>query len=115
MKVVPESVQGAAENGPFVAKNLIPTLWIVALASISGALSFYHRVKAGESRAFKITEFIGEIVTSMVVGLVTYWICKGLNVNEYLTAAGVAVTGHMGARAIFLAEKWVEKRVDAAK
>ena len=106
----PEVAQVVVENGPFVAKNIIPTLWMVAISAASGALSFYHKVQDGKVRAFNITEFIGEIVTSCIVGLVTFWICKGLEVNEYLTAAGVAITGHMGARAIFIAEQWFEKK-----
>lgn len=111
----PDTAKAVVENGPFVAKNILPTLWMVMIASISGCLSFYHKVRDGKSRAFNITELIGEIVTSAIVGLVTYWLCKGLDVNEYLTAAGVAITGHMGARAIFIAEQWIEKRSDSIK
>jgi len=106
----PEVAKAVAENGPFVAKNLLPTLWMVAIAAISGALSFYHKVQHGRARAFNFTELIGEIVTSASVGLVTFWVCKGLNVDEWLTAAGVAITGHMGARAIFIAEQWIERK-----
>jgi uncharacterized membrane protein len=35
---------------------------------------------------------------------------KAGKVREYMTAAAVAITGHMGARAIFLAEQFIERR-----
>jgi hypothetical protein len=98
------------DGGPFVAKNLVPTLWMIGVAVSAGALSFYQKVKAGKARALNISELVGEMFLSGAVGLVTFWICKAFGVNEYLTAAGVAIAGHMGARAIFLAEQWIEGR-----
>lgn len=105
-----EAVKKVAEDSPFVVQNLIPTLWMLGVAAAGGAVSFYQKVKAGKVRAFNITEFIGEIFTSAFVGLVTFWICKYYGVGEYMTAAAVAITGHMGARAIFIAEQFIEKR-----
>ena len=107
----PEDVaKTVAENGPFVAKNIIPTLWMVGVAVLGGVVSFYQKVRAGRARPMNITELLGEIVTSAFAGLITYWICRFYGVNEYLMAAGVAISGHMGARAIFIAEQWIESR-----
>ena len=100
------------ENGPFTAKNLIPTFWMAGVAALSGLISFYGKYKSGRVRAFNLTELIGEIVVSVSVGLLTFWICRGFEVNEWLTAAGVAFSGHMGARAIFLLEQTLEKKAD---
>lgn len=108
MSVSPEDVKAVADNGPFVAKNLIPTLWMIFVASAGGVVSFYHKMSSGKVRAFNFTEFIGELVTSALAGLVTFWLCKWGNVNEYATAAGVAIAGHMGARLIFLLENKAE-------
>jgi hypothetical protein len=106
----PDLARKIVEAGPFVANNFWPTVWMAAVALTGGAVSFYQKVKNGNARAINITEFIGEMFTSAVVGVVTFWICKGFGVNEYLTAAGVAITGHMGARAIFIAEQYLSKR-----
>lgn len=105
-----EAMKAAAAE-PFSLKNLIPTLWMVAVAAIGGVANFYAKVKSGKARAFNFMELLGEILVSAFVGLVTYWICKGYGVNEWLTAAAVAITGHMGSRAIFLAEQWIEKKL----
>ncbi len=111
---VNDVAQSVAENGPFVAKNLIPTLWMASIAVLGGIVSFFQKVKSGKARALNITELIGEMVTSAFVGIIMYWLCKNYGVNEYLTAAGVAISGHMGARVIFLLEQrleaWVEKK-----
>ena len=96
---------------PFSAKNLIATGYMAVIAGAGGLVSFYQKVKAGQARAFNISELVGEIVVSGFVGLVTYAVCKGLEVNEYLTIAGVAITGHMGTRAIFMLETKAEELV----
>lgn len=96
-------------DDPFSAKNLVATAYMAAIAGVSGAVSFYQKVKAGKARPFNVPEFAGEIIISGTVGVMTFWFFKGMGINEYLTAAGVAVSGHMGARAIFLAETKVEE------
>jgi hypothetical protein len=99
-------------EGPLSSDQAVPTLIMAAVAMIGGALSFYRKWKEGKVRAFNITEFVGEIVVSGVCGVVGYWVLKGFDVNPYLTAAGVAIIGHMGTRAIFIAEQFIEKVVD---
>ncbi len=95
-------------DDPFSAKNIVPTLWMAAVAAVGGWVSFHQKVKAGSARYVNFTELVGEMVVSAFVGILTYWLCKGFMVNEWLTAAAVAVSGHMGARAMFLAEKTAE-------
>lgn len=108
----PEEVKQVVDAGPFDLKNLVPTLWMGFVAVSGGLVSFYHKVKTGKVRAFNFTEFVGEIATSAIAGLVTYWLCKGFGVNEYATAAGVAIAGHMGARILFILENKAEKLID---
>lgn len=97
---------------PFSAKNLIASAYMAIVAGGGGLLSYYQKVKKGEARPFNVPEILGEVIISAAVGILTFWICKGLEVNEWLTAAGVAITGHMGARAIFIAEKSLESMAD---
>lgn len=106
-----EVAKNAVENGPFVLKNLIPTLWMVGVAMIGGFVSFWQKVKTGKARAFNLMELVGELITSAFCGLLTFWICRRYGVDEYATAAGVGIAGHMGARGIFLAEQWAERFV----
>lgn len=108
--MVKAALDAAKDGGPFELKNLVPTLYMFIIALLGGAVSFYQKVKAGRARLVNISELIGEMFTSGLVGIVTFWICKAYGVNDYLTAAGVAISGHMGARAIFLLEHWIESK-----
>lgn len=85
---------------------LITYLWVIALASWGGAVSFINKVKTGDARAFNVVELIGEIVTSGFVGVLTFWLCEAANFNPLITAALVGISGHMGSRAMFQFEKW---------
>ena len=98
-------------SGPFTPDNLGPTAVMALVAITGGLLAFYRKWKEGDVRAFNIVELIGELAVSGGAGLVAYWMFKGFGVNEYLTAAGVGIIGHMGSRAIFMAEQAVEKVV----
>lgn len=89
---------------------LITYLWVIALAAWGGAVSFIRKVRLKEVRAFNVVEFIGEIVTSGFVGVLTFWLCEAANFNPLITAALVGITGHMGSRALFQMEKWASKK-----
>ena len=102
----------AAVNGPFEWSNIIPTLWMLLIAAAGGFVSFYGKIKAGNTTVFNLVEMIGEIFISAAVGLVTFWVCKGTGVNEWLTAAAVAISGHMGTRGIGLLENALKKKAD---
>lgn len=84
-------------------------LWIALWAALGGAVSFYQKVKSGASRAFNFTELIGELATSAFVGIVTFMLCDYARIDPRLSAVFIAVTGHMGSRAIFIGEKLLQK------
>lgn len=112
-EVVKGAMEAAKDGGPFVFKNLIPTLWMIGISMLGGIVHFLQKVKAGKARAINIVELFGEMMISGFVGIISYWLCKAYGINEYLTAAGVAISGHMGARAIYLLEQWIDKLVKA--
>ena len=105
------SLPAVVPEGPLSASQALPTLIMVIVAIGGGLASFYRKVKSGQARAFNVTELIGEIFVAGFAGLMAYWIFKGFAVNEYLSAAGVGIAGHMGSRALFLAEKIIEERI----
>lgn len=104
--------EAPAAPGPFNADQAGPTLFMVLVAILSGLMNFYHKVKSGHARWLNLTELVGELFTSAVCGLVAYWTLKGLSVNEWLTAAGVGIVGHMGSRALFMAEEWGSRWIE---
>lgn len=102
----------AADKGPFDPSLYVTYGWVVGLSLLGGVASFYAKVKSGQARPFNLTELIGELVTSAVAGLVTFMLCKWAKVDDWLMAALVAISGHMGSRAIFMLERHFERWVE---
>lgn len=90
--------------------SIITYLWVVGLSAWGGLVSFTRKMKDGRTRAFNIAEFIGEIVTSAFAGIITFWLCEAAGISPLITSALVAISGHMGSRAIFQFEKWAESK-----
>ena len=89
--------------------QLITYAWVVGLSVMGGMVSFFRKVQARKTRTFNITEFIGEIVTSGFVGVLTFYFCEQAEINPLLTAFAVGVSGHMGSRLIFMIEQVIEQ------
>jgi hypothetical protein len=115
------ATQAAAELNPRdvgpTAFSLLTYAWVFAISILGGIVNFIRKVRDGETRAFRFTEFIGEIVTSAFAGVITFYLCKASNISELLTAVFVGVAGHMGSRAIFklekIVERWFDTRINA--
>ena len=101
-----------SEKIPFFTTiaDLLTYAWVLGLATLGGAASFVRRVRSGESKYSNIIELIGELVVSAFAGLVTFFLCRTANFDEMLTAAFIAISGHMGTRIIFIFEAYLVKR-----
>lgn len=95
--------------------SMITYAWVICLAGVGGAVSFMRKLKAGTVRAFNITEFVGELITSGFAGLLTFWLCEAADINKLLSAVLIGISGHMGSRAIFRIEKWAEDKFGSVK
>ena len=96
------------------AYSFITYGWVFALAILGGVVSFMRKLQEGHTRVFNLVEFIGEIVTSDFAGVLTFWMCEHANISPLMTAAFVGVSGHMGSRALFMAEGWLTKQFPKA-
>lgn len=101
-----------SEKIPFFTTiaDLLTYAWVFGLAMLGGAASFVRRVRNGEAKYSNIIELIGELVVSAFAGLVTFFLCRTANFDEMLTAAFIAISGHMGTRIIFMFEAYLVKR-----
>ncbi len=89
--------------------GLLTYSWVIFLSMWGGTVSFLRKIKNGAARPFNIAELIGEIFTSGFVGVITFWLCEASNINPLISAAMVGVAGHMGGRALFLFELYIEQ------
>lgn len=85
---------------------------VALVALLGGLVAFYRKVREGAARPFNFTEFLGEMLTSAVAGVLAYWACNGLEVNPWLTAAIVGIAGHAGSRALFIVEKAAQSKYE---
>jgi hypothetical protein len=103
--------QSPLEKGPFDLALIGTYLWVVCVSVLGGCASFYQKVKAGQARWFNFSELVGELATSALAGIITYWLAQYANLNGWLTAAMIGIAGHMGSRALFMLEKLFERWV----
>lgn len=103
-----------ATHEGITAVSLITYGWVFAISLLGGVVNFARKVRAGETRVFRLTEFVGELATSAFAGVLAFWLCKASGLGEYVTAVIVGISGHMGSRAIFkleqVAERWFDSR-----
>lgn len=90
--------------------DLLTYAWVFGLAMLGGAASFVRRVRSGQSKYSNIVELIGELVVSAFAGLVTFFLCQSAKFDPMLTAAFIAISGHMGTRIIFMFESYLVKK-----
>lgn len=103
------------EKDPQNVSAIWPTIaqaWIIFLAILGGAVSYIHKVRTGATRRFNLPELVGDMFISGFVGIITFYLCRWAQLDELLSAAFVGIAGHMGSRALFLAEKAIERKID---
>jgi hypothetical protein len=86
--------------------------FVLLMALFGGAVSWYAKVRAGYLSAGSLIHLVGELTTSAFAGLLAFYVCEWLVLNKLLTAALVAVAGHMGTRAVQAAEGWLMKAAE---
>src|SRR3989338_594158 len=91
--------------------SMLTYAWVFVISSWGGVVSFYNKNKVGHARPFNIAELIGEIATSAFVGVLTFWLCEAASIQPLVSAALIAISGHMGSRAIWQFERWAERRL----
>ena len=87
--------------------------WVFGLSSWGGLVGFLRKRRQGIARPFNLAEFLGEIAASALAGLLTFYLGESAGVPPLISAAMVGVSGHMGGRALFMLEKWMERKFPA--
>jgi hypothetical protein len=89
-------------------------VFMLGFAIFGGLVSFYSKVRRGEVEALSLMQLVGEIATSAFAGLLVFYLCEYLQIDQMLTAPLVGISGHMGAKVITIIED-VAKRRAASK
>lgn len=89
-------------------------IWFIVLALWGGTVNYLSRIRKG-SMAFSFAELVGEWSISGFTGIITAYICAEMQFSFYMTAALVAISGHMGGRALFVLESWFKHKLPGGK
>lgn len=90
--------------------SVLTYAWVLLLSSWGGFVSFMKKRRDGIARPFNFAEFFGDIAASALAGVITFYLCEAADTPQLMAAALVAISGHMGGRALFIFEKWMERR-----
>jgi NhaP-type Na+/H+ and K+/H+ antiporter len=91
--------------------SYITYAWVLVISVLSGVVSFHSKVKKGIARPWNVAEFLGEIATSGLVGVLTFYLAELAKSPPLLTAFFVGVSSHMATRIMFLFEKSFERKM----
>ena len=105
--------QAADARSPF-DYNFLTYLWVLCLSAFGGIVNFSRKLRDSRTTPFRLTEFIGELATSTFAGLLTFWLCESAGVDRLIAACCIAISGHMGSRAVFKIERFLESKMGGA-
>ena len=80
-------------------RQAAPYFTTFALSAWGGFVYHIQRLRKGK-RKFKMKELCFDLVVSSFAGLLTYYFCQAAGVSETMSAVLIAISGHMGTRAI---------------
>lgn len=88
--------------------------WVLGVSMWAGVVS-YIRKRQRIGRPISILQWIAglaaECTTAAFVGLITFWACEAANVPPSVSAVCIAITAHMGSRALWMAERQFCKEI----
>ena len=84
-------------------------LFILIMALLGGAVSWYMKVRRGELAATNIFALVGEFMVSALAGLLAFLICDYLDLPLGITGAAAGLAGHAGAKALAIGEAWLQR------
>lgn len=91
---------------------ILTYLWVIIISSVGGIVGFLRKYQDRKDLIdFRFVEFIGEVLTSAFVGILTFWLCEASDMDALLTAALVGVSGHMGSRALYSIENLIKRKI----
>jgi hypothetical protein len=80
-------------------QQFAPYFTTIFLSIWGGVVNHIQTIRATKKK-FKWSELAFDLVTSTFAGLLTFYLCRSAGINETTSAVLIAVSGHMGTRAI---------------
>ena len=80
-------------------RQFMPYLTTFFLSTWGGVVNHITALRSGRKK-FQLKELIFDLVVSTFAGLITFYFCRSAGISETMSAVLIAISGHMGTRAI---------------
>lgn len=80
-------------------RQFMPYLTTFFLSTWGGVVNHITTLRSGRKK-FQLKELIFDLVVSTFAGLITFYFCRSAGIGETMSAVLIAISGHMGTRAI---------------
>lgn len=80
-------------------KQIMPYAITVFLSMWGGIVNHITLLRKTKSE-FKLRELLFDLIASTFAGLITFYSCRSAGISETTSAVLIAISGHMGTRAI---------------
>ena len=94
-------------------RQFMPYLSTFFLSTWGGVVNHITTLRNGRKK-FQLKELLFDLVISTFAGLITFYFCRSAGISETMSAVLIAISGHMGTRAIAGFET-VYRRIIGAK
>lgn len=88
--------------------DVITYAWVALLSMWSGAVGYHLRVRRGLVKVVSALELIGDLMSSVLVGTLTFWMCESAGIDKLQAAILISIAAHMGPQTLSLYEKYWE-------
>lgn len=106
--LMPAAIHASTGRDP-LDYTLREYVFYLGAALFGGIVNWLNKLMRKEASAFDLLRLIGELATSAFVGLVVFFACEAFSTPKLLTICIVAVSGHMGTRALLRIEVMAAK------
>lgn len=94
-------------------RQFMPYLTTFFLSTWGGVVNHITTIRSKKTK-FQWRELAFDLIVSTFAGLITFYFCRSSGISETMSAVLIAISGHMGARAIAGFET-VYRRIIGAK
>lgn len=91
--------------------NLFTYAWVVGLSVWGGLARYLRKLQQDINARFSLLAVAGEIVSAGLTGLVTFWLCTAAGMDQLVTAAMVAISGHMGSTVTYTVAQFLKQKL----
>ena len=77
--------------------------WVIGLSILGGLAAFIRKMKDNPKDtpvAILLLKLSGELTVAIFAGVLTFFLCQAWNLSSNYTAVFVAISGHLGGKAI---------------